>query len=147
MSDVSSGGFLLATAVGILLIAMAGGVLYGVVFADLFRANFGSATGVMKSPDFLWIALAHMPFGLLLSLVVLWRGDLTLRGGAFAGATLGLLMAAGYDFSQYGTTNLWSMKLTLVDPFISMTMVAIAGAAVGPLLGRARRVGEPDERQ
>jgi uncharacterized membrane protein len=116
-------------------IAVCGGLLYGVVFQDLFESNRGSASGVMKvPPDLLWVALAHVPFGLLLTLVVAWRGELSAGGGALTGAALGLLMAASYDLSQYGTTNLWSLKLTLVEPLITMTMVGVAGAVVGVVL-------------
>src|SRR5262245_8219257 len=126
----------LAALAGMVTIAVVGGVLYGVVFARLFASNQGSATGVMKNPpDFLWVGLAHVPFGLLLTLVVLWRGKTTARGGAISGAILGLLMAASYDFSQYGTTNLWTLRLTLAEPLITMVMIGIAGAVVGLVLG------------
>src|SRR5262245_51591942 len=117
-------------------IAVLGGILYGVIFAKLFASNQGSATGVMKvPPDLLWVGLAHVPFGILLALVVRWRGEPTARGGATAGAILGLLMAASYNLSQYGTTNLWTLKLTLIEPFITMVMIAGAGAVVGTVLG------------
>ena len=43
---------------------------------------------------------------------------------------LGLLMAASYDLSQYGTRTLWTLRLTLIEPFITMIMVALAGAVV-----------------
>ena len=131
--------FILAVLAGIVTIGVVGGILYGVIFAGLFTSNRGSATGVMKSPpDFLWVGLAHIPFSVLLTLVVMWRGQTTARGGALSGAILGFLMAASYDLSQYGTTNLWSLKLTLVEPLITMVMIGIAGAVVGTVLGHAR---------
>jgi hypothetical protein len=118
-------------------IAGVGGLLYGVLFAPLFAANRGSASGVMRSPpDLLWVGLAHLPFALLLTLVVRWRGQLSAKGGAVTGAVLGFLMAASYDFSQYGTTNLWTLRLTLIEPLITMLMIAIAGAVVGAVLGK-----------
>ncbi|MGH7674033.1 MAG: DUF2177 family protein [Gemmatimonadales bacterium] len=129
--------FVPAALAGMVAIALFGFLLYGVVFARLFEANMGSATGVMKSPpEFLWIGLAHVPFGLLLTLVISWRGATSARGGAVTGATLGFLMAASYDLSQYGTTNLWALNLTLIDPFITMVLVGAAGAVVGMVLGR-----------
>jgi uncharacterized membrane protein len=128
--------FIPAALAGMMTIAVVGGLLYGVIFAGLFAANRGPATGVMKSPpDLLWVALAHVPFGVLLTLVVLWRGKTTAAGGALSGAILGLLMAASYDLSQYGTTNLWTLKLTLVEPLITMVMIGAAGAVVGMVLG------------
>jgi hypothetical protein len=44
-------------------------------------------------------------------------------------------MAASYDLSQYGTTNLWTLKLTLLEPLITAVMVGAAGAVVGAVLG------------
>jgi len=135
--------FLAAALAGMVTIAVLGGILYGVIFAPLFASNQGSATGVMKTPpEFLWVGLAHVPFGVLLALVVRWRGQLTAKGGAIAGAILGLLMAESYDLSQFGTTNLWTLKLTLIEPFITMVMIAGAGAVVGVVLGRRRDVTE-----
>ncbi|MCI0452552.1 MAG: DUF2177 family protein [Candidatus Latescibacteria bacterium] len=129
--------FLLAALAGMVAIAVFGGVLYGVVFAGLFESNMGPATGVMKNPpDLLWVGLAHVPFGLLLTLVLVWRGAPSLRRGALTGAALGFLMAASYDLSQYGTTHLWTLKLTLIEPLITMVMVGAAGAVTGAVLGR-----------
>jgi hypothetical protein len=135
-----SSRFVAAAAAGMLTIAVFGGLLYGVVFVGLFRANMGSAVGVMKSPpELAWVGLSHVPFGILLTLVVSWRGVYTLRGGAVTGAILGFLMAASYDLAQYGTTNLWTLRLTLIEPFITMIMVGAAGAVVATVLaGRSR---------
>jgi hypothetical protein len=77
--------FMLAGLAGMLTIAVMGCVLYGVVFASVFRANIN--LGIMKNPPaFGWIALSHVPFGILVALVVRWRGELSARGGAIAGA-------------------------------------------------------------
>ena len=136
---VSAACFLGATLAGMVTTAVMGGLIYGFLFAGFIESNFGSATGVMKTPEFLWVGLAHIPFGVLLALLVLWRGDCSAVGGLVTGAILGFLMAAGYDLSQYGTTNLWSLRLTLLDPFLSMVMTAVAGSVVGMVL-RARLV-------
>ena len=90
--------------------------------------------------------MSHIPFGILLALVVRWSGALTARDGAVTGALLGFLMAATYDLSQYGTTTLWTLRLTLVEPFITMVMVAVAGALVASIWKGGRRpetVGSP----
>jgi uncharacterized membrane protein len=126
--------FLLATLAGMLTIAVVGGLLYGVVLSSFFRGNILDLSVMKSPPGFAWIALSHVPFGILLTLVVYWRGELSLRGGAVAGGLLGLLMAATYDLSQFGTLRHWTLQLTLVEPFIAMAMVAIAGAVVGAVL-------------
>src|SRR5262245_63515591 len=116
-----------------LTIAVVGGVLYGVVFANFFRANV-SLAAMKTPPGFAWVGVSHVPFGLLLALAVRWRGVLSARGGAVTGGILGFLMAASYDLAQYGTTNLWTLRLTLLEPLITMVMVAAAGAVVGLVL-------------
>jgi hypothetical protein len=124
-----------------LTIAVVGGLLYGVVFSGFFRASIVDP-GVMRDPPgFGWIALSHVPFGILLALVVSWRGDLSARGGAVTGGLLGFLMAASYDLSQFGTLRHWTLRLTLVEPFISMTTVAAAGAVVSLVLRRRKTPG------
>lgn len=134
--------FVSAAVAGMLALALVGSLLYGVLFAGLFEANLRFAEVVMKDPpDLAWIGLAHLPFGILLTLVISWRGATSMRSGAFTGALLGLLMAASYDLSQYGTTNLWSLELTLIEPFISMALVGVAGAVVGAVLGWDRGTG------
>lgn len=130
--------FILAALAGMLTIAVVGGLLYGVVFASFFKANIVDLSVMRKPPDFAWIALSHVPFGILLALVISWRGELSTRGGAVTGGLLGLLMAASYDLSQFGTLRHWTLQLTLVEPFIAMTMVAIAGAVVGSVLGKSK---------
>jgi hypothetical protein len=129
--------FILATLAGMLTIAVAGALLYGVLFAPFFRANILDLSVMMDPPGFGWIALSHVPFGLLLALVVRWHGERSARGGAMAGATLGFLMAASYNLAQYGTIKHWTLQLTLLEPFITMTMTAAAGAVVGLVLQRS----------
>jgi uncharacterized membrane protein len=128
--------FVLAALAGMLTIAVLGSVLYGVIFASFFRANIIDL-GIMKTPPALgWIALSHVPFGILLTLVVRWRGELSARGGAIAGAVLGFLMALSYNLAQFGTVEHWTLQLALVDPFITAAMVSTAGAVVGAILAR-----------
>ena len=131
---------MLAALAGMLTIAVVGGVLYGAVFASFFRANIVDL-GIMKRPPaFGWIALSHAPFGILLALAVRWRGELSARGGAITGAVLGFLMATSYNLAQFGTIRHWTLRLTLLEPFITMTMVSIAGAVVGAVLARETMV-------
>jgi uncharacterized membrane protein len=128
--------FVSAVLAAMLTIAVMGGVLYGVVFASFFRANIIDLSIMKSPPAFGWIALSHVPFGFLLTLVVRWRGELSARGGAIAGAVFGFLMATSYNLAQFGTIQHWTLTLTLVEPFITMVMVCIAGAVVGPILAR-----------
>jgi uncharacterized membrane protein len=116
---------------------LVGVLLYGFVFAGLFREGAVTMPGVMRqTPVILWVLAGQVGFGILVTLVVSWRGAASFANGAWTGAMFGFLMAIGYDFAQYGTSNLWSLKATLLDPFITAVLVGSAGGVIGFVLGR-----------
>ncbi len=119
-----------------------GFLLYGVLFSFLFEEGALILPGVMKpAPALLWIVAGQIGFGTLVALVISWRGATSLVGGAQTGAILGFLMAVGYDFAQFGTSNLWTLQATLADPFITALLVGSCGAVTGFVLGRGLRPG------
>ena len=129
--------FVAAAAAGSVTMLLVGTLLYGVVFAGLFREGALTMPGVMKQPpEILWIVAGQVGFGILTTLIVTWRGATSFLKGASTGAIFGFLMAVGYDFAQYGTSNLWSLTATLLDPFITALLVASAGGVIGFVLGR-----------
>ena len=129
--------FVAAVAAGSFTMLLVGFLLYGIVFAGLFREGALTIPGVMKQePEILWIIAGQIGFGILVTLIVSWRGATSFANGAWTGATFGFLMAIGYDFAQYGTSNLWTLKATLFDPFISAVLVGSAGGVIGFVLGR-----------
>lgn len=136
-----SNRFITAVAAGSLTMMLVGYLLYGVVFAWLFREGALTIPGVMKrSPDILWIVIGQVGFGVLVTLVVTWRGATSFLSGAWTGAVLGFLMAVGYDFAQYGTSNLWTLQATLLDPFVTAALVGMGGGVIGFVLGRGSNV-------
>lgn len=131
--------FIAAAAAGSVTMLLVGFLLYGIVFAGLFREGALTIPGVMKqSPEILWIIAGQVGFGILLTLVISWRGAASAVNGASTGALFGFLMAVGYDFAQYGTSNLWTLKATLLDPMITAVLVGSAGAVIGFVLGHDR---------
>ncbi len=131
--------FIAAIVVASIVALPVGFLLYGVLFAWLFTEGAVTITGVMRErPDIAWILAGQLPFAALVTLVVEWRGDTSFEGGARTGATLGFLMAVGYDFAQYGTTHLWTLTATLIDPLISAVLVATTGAAAAVVLRQGR---------
>lgn len=132
-----SRNFIAATVVASLVALPVGFLLYGVLFAWLFTEGAITIAGVMRErPGILWILAGQLPFAALVTLVVSWRGDTSFMGGVRSGATLGFLMAVGYDFAQYGTTHLWTLTATLIDPFISAALVGTAGGVAAIVLQR-----------
>ena len=129
--------FIAAVTAGSVTMLAVGFLLYGVLFAGLFNEGALTLPGVMKrEPEIAWIVAGQAGFGVLLALVILWRGATSFKAGAWTGAVFGFLMAVGYDFAQYGTTNLWTLKATLADPFITAVLVGSAGSVIGHILGR-----------
>jgi uncharacterized membrane protein len=129
--------FITAVAAGSVTMLLVGFLLYGIVFAGLFREGALTIPGVMKqTPVILWVVAGQVGFGILVTLVVSWRGAPSFANGAWTGAIFGFLMAIGYDFAQYGTSNLWTLKATLFDPFITAVLVGSAGGVIGFVLGR-----------
>lgn len=129
--------FIAAVAAGSVTMLLVGFLLYGIVFAELFREGALTIPGVMKQePEILWIIAGQIGFGMLVTLIVSWRGATSFVSGAWTGAIFGFLMAIGYDFAQYGTSNLWTLKATLFDPFITAVLVGSAGGVIGFVLGR-----------
>lgn len=129
--------FVIAAAAGSAAMLLIGFLLYGLVFAELFREGAIAMPGVLKErPAILWVLAGQAGFGILITLVVSWRGAASFAQGARTGALFGFLMAVGYDFAQYGTSNLWSLKATLLDPIITAVLVGSAGGVIGFMLGR-----------
>lgn len=134
--------FVVAVLAASLVALPVGYLLYGVLFAGLFAEGAVTISGVMReSPGIPWVVAGQIAFATLVALIVRWRGATSLGGGARTGAILGFLMAVGYDFAQYGTTNLWTLTATLIDPAISAALVAVTGAVAGVVLGAGRRTG------
>ena len=114
-------------------------LLYGVLLADFFAANAGSATGVNREkPDLVMIALGQIPLALLLA-VLIRRGGVrpSPASGAGLGAIFGFLLELGVDLTMYGTTNVANLTATLVDPFVTLVQGAVTGAVIGLVLRAA----------
>lgn len=129
--------FIAAVAAGSVTMLLVGFLLYGVLFAELFRQGALTIPGVMKQqPEILWVVAGQFGFGILVTLIVSWRGATSFVDGGRTGAIFGFLMAIGYDFAQYGTSNLWTLKATLLDPFITAVLVGSAASVIGFVLSR-----------
>lgn len=128
--------FIAAVAAGSVTMLLTGFLLYGVLFAGLFREGALTIPGVMKQkPEFLWVVAGQIGMGILVTLVISWRNVTSFPGGARTGALFGFLMAIGYDFAQYGTSNLWVLRATLIDPFITAVLFGSAGGVIGLVFG------------
>jgi len=132
--------FLTGTIVGGAAWFILGYLVWGLLLMSFMESNMGSASGVMKT-DFAWWALilGNLCWGALLAFIFLkWANISTFGSGAKAGAILGLLIGAGYDFVMYATSNLMNLTAAVVDIIATTVVSAIVGGLVGAVLGRGK---------
>ena len=130
--------FLIGGLTGGIAYFLLGYLFYGVLFLDFFTKNAGTATGVAKTMDqMIWWALilGNLIAGCLLAFVLGKAKTESMGSGLMTGACLGFLMAAAYDLTSYGTSNLMNSKGVIADVCIYTVMSAISGAIVGWVLG------------
>ena len=129
--------FLLASLAGGIVFFVSGYVFYGVLLHDFMMAS--SPAGAMKeTPDFGPLILSQLIFGAFLTMVLRrWPGAGTLAQGAKAGASLLVLMGLGFGLAQYATMNAIEPALILVSAVVAAIRGALAGGAIGAVLGRA----------
>ncbi|MBY0480786.1 MAG: hypothetical protein K2Q21_05475 [Chitinophagaceae bacterium] len=127
--------FLISGLFGGVISFFTGWLVYGVLLMNIMGSNSGPASNVMRGPKemlFWAIFLGSLFMGFTLSYIFnKWANINTLAGGAVAGASVGFMITAGYDFINYGTTNLMSISGTCIDLVAGTVVQAIIGAAVG----------------
>lgn len=129
---------MIASLIGGIVSFIAGFLIYSVLLGSFFASHSIAPAGVMKAePDFIFLFLGNLAYGILIAYIfVQWAGIKTVATGAKAAATIGLLVAASWDFIQYGLSNTMDMTGLMVDIIASIIMSAIVGAAIGAYLGR-----------
>lgn len=135
--------FLISGIAGGIVAFLGGWLIYGILLMDFMMANAGTATNVMRADmDMIWWALivGNIFFGLILSYVYnKWANISSLAAGLTAGATIGFFVIAGFDLVMYATSNVMSLKGTLVDIAAGTVLWALTGAAVGWTNGMGKK--------
>lgn len=122
---------LLGTVVGAVVFTLLGYLAYGIVFADFFANNGGSATGVQRDPfDFVSLVAGQVVFGALLTIILIWASAANVMQAVKIAFVTGLLFFLAIDLTLYATTNIQNLKASLVDPIIGGVLFAVAGAAI-----------------
>jgi len=129
------------TLVGAITLSAVGYLFFGILFADFYAANVGSATGVNRDAWVVWsVAIGALAHGALLTLAIGTRaGTVTIGGGAMVAATVSFLAWAGVDFTFYGVMNLSNLAATIVDPLVELVHGGIAGGVIAAVLGRVAK--------
>ena len=118
-----------------------GFIIYAILMEDFFAANMvkGIAKSETEMKYYPMVAgnLAHA--ALLAYIFMAWANIQTFRGGLYAGAIIGFLMAAGFDLISYDTSKIMSMVGTLVDIVVYAIMTALVGGVIGAVLGMGNK--------
>ena len=128
---------LVGTVVGGIVLFLLGYLMFGIVFADFFRTNAGTATGVERMPlNLVPIGIGQLAAAAALTLILNWAGVKGIAQGATIGGVVGLLFFLGVDLTMFGTSNLNNLTATLVDPILGAILYAIAGGAIAAVSGK-----------
>ena len=126
--------FALATLAGGIVFFVTGFLFYGLLLRDFTMA---AQAGVKETPDFGILILAQLIFGAFLTMVLRrWPDAGTFAEGAKAGAVLTVLLALGFGLTQFATTTNIEAPLIAVNAVVSAIRGALAGGAIGAVLGR-----------
>lgn len=135
--------FSIATLVGAVTLFLLGFFVYAVLLSSFFESNMGSATGVMRADDSMFMPglfLGNVSIAALLTFVYLrWAQITTFMTGFKGGLIIGLLMALGYNLIQFSTTNIMNITAALVDALVYALMIGITGGVIGVVLGRVKK--------
>jgi hypothetical protein len=128
---------LIAGLVGGIVAFLLGWVIWGILMADFFKANVGTATGVEKMPpDMLFLVISNLAWGFLLALIFgRWASISTFQSGAIAGGVICLLIGVSYELGMYSMMNVMTLNGHVVNIILGGIMGAIIGGLVAWVLG------------
>ena len=123
---------LIATAVTGIFLFLGGYLIWGILTVDFFAQHAGSATGVNKEPDLLFVAIGCLIEAFFLSTIYgKWaRGIHSAKEGFELGALVGAFVGFGEGLIWFGTTNLSDLTGFLASGFLNTIFVGLAGALV-----------------
>ncbi|MBI5917652.1 MAG: hypothetical protein HY842_19960 [Bacteroidetes bacterium] len=120
-----------------------GWVLYGMLFAETLASMMPGMAAVQRAQadmDMVAMIVGNLVFGLLLAYIFeKWAGVRSFMGGMVAGATVGFLVALGYDSIMHGVTTMCSWGGVILDSVIFAVMSGVAGGLIGWWLGYNRK--------
>jgi hypothetical protein len=140
---MKNNNFFLAALAGTVTFLLIGFIVFGKLLKGFFETNSGLAPDVMAQvfrgggPNVGAMIFGQVALGLLYATVLVWGGFTSTATGAKAGAILGLLTAASFDFVvMLGVTNIQTVTSTLVDVLANGVVGAIGGTVIGMVLAK-----------
>jgi hypothetical protein len=115
-----------------------GWLLWGILLADFTAVEGMKAVMRPEEEMVMWaMGLANILWGLLLAYIFIqWANITTVQSGFIAGAVLGFLMSAAFDFGMFAMTNMYTLTDVIKDVVLNTVFVGVLGAFLGWWLGR-----------
>ena len=129
---------IIGTIVGGIVLYIVGYLFWGMMFADFFESNAGSASGVNRDPQLIWsVVIGTLAYAMLLTLSIESQsGSASVVGGAKVGAVVGMLIWITADFVFYGTTSISNLTGTVADTALEFVRGGIGGAVIAATLAK-----------
>jgi hypothetical protein len=137
---MNSQKFIVGGLVGGIAYFILGWLIYGMLLKDFMAANF--STSMRPDAETIWWALilGQLAAGFLTAYVIGKAGATTAGAGAGVGFVVGLLVCLGFDLTMYGvSTTISSLKGLAADVAASAVISAIAGGAIGWVMGMSKK--------
>ncbi len=135
--------FLTGTLVGGIAFFFLGYLFYGKLLNSFFSEHIGAGAGTMKTmEEIVWWALilGNLASGAMLAYIFLkWANISSFGSGASAGATIGFFIALSMDLIRFATSGVFDLTAELTNVVVMTVMNAIAGGAVGAVLGMGNK--------
>jgi hypothetical protein len=109
-----------------------GWVIYGMLLVDFSAKHMFQNVNRPDDQMIYWaLIVGNIGFGLLYAYVFQRANVNSVGDGLITGIITGVLMACGWDFVMYATSNIADLVLTLTDIAVSGIMGGLAGAVIG----------------
>lgn len=129
--------------IGFIVTFILGFLIYGMLLADFFMKNEGTATGVARADDaMLWIPmiLGHLAMGFLFAIILgRWANISTFSSGAMAGAVIGFLMSSAFGMIMFGTSNIMNLTGHIVDIVVGTVISGLTAGVIGWYYGYSKK--------
>jgi len=123
---------IIGSVVGGVAAFLLGGLIWGMLLADFYKANITHYDGLMiDPPNMIGIAIGNLMWSFLLALLLNKMNAADLMQGAAWGAITFFLVMGGMDIFFWASMNLYSPKMLCVDVAVNTFFGTVLGAVVG----------------
>ena len=126
---------LIGTIAGGITLFAAGFIIYVWLFGN---SNIGMEPGaeglMLENIKFPTIILMELVYGLLLTIILTWRGVANFSSGLSAGALIGLLIGFTFGLDLFSTTSLVNFNYVLFEAVTYAVRYGLAGGVIALLI-------------